>query len=477
MNKRILLLLVALLPLLCAAQNNTAERKISDGEMFYYQPGSIFLYQDYKTNDASLRWLYSVMKTNRIAVLSGKAHFEIFGYIKSGDVGNDRAINSASTQASVVRAYLKTQYGIDHRSCTFAIDTTQNLDNVVQLQIVSGPVPEYANTQILYCESRSSSAIKEAMAGYADGVPYMSYLMYMARRNVNFSGGGDFYALRDGSWERENFEDFASKAKLSEIAAVGGVELYIKTKNGGYQPATIEDIDSGINILYTHGADGVYSFASAAAIMEVAKATNSSFPATAYLSSVTEGFVPAGQTKVEERVVYKEIGRDKPIIGFKTNLLQWAAVMPNIGVEFYMGKLVSLELSGSYTWMSDLLGQEKAYYMWGAGGELRFWTKADGKFNGLFLGLYGHAGQYDFKFGAIGNQGDYYTGGLSIGYVLPVGKHFGVEFAIAGGYLQYVNHAYKWDGKKNVPVDPVNPSITTWKIFPTKATIALLWKF
>lgn len=480
MKKYLLLIFVTFLSLASVAQTavieQSDEKKTSDGQMFYYRPSSVFLYQDYQSNDASLQWLYSIMKANRVAVLAGKAHFEIFSYISSSDVGNPQAINAASLQASVVRAYLKTRYGIDHRSCTFAIDTTQNLKNVVQLQLVSGPVPQYANTQILYSESRSTAGAREAISGYRNGVPYMSYLMYMARRNVDFSTGGNFYALREGAWEPEDFSDF----KLSELAAVGGVKLFIKTHNGSFIPATVEDIDSGVNILYSGNADGTYAFASAAAIMAVAEATNSTFPTSAYLSSVAEGFVPASSSsaqKVEERIVYRDVLREKPIFGFKTNLVQWAVAIPNLGVEFYMGKLVSLELSGSYTWLSNLLGQDKAYYMWSASAELRFWPKADGKFNGLFIGLYGTAGQYDFKFGNVGNQGDFYSGGLSVGYVLPVGKSFAVEFALAGGYLTYSDQAYKWDGKKNYPVDALNPVKYDWKIFPTKATIALLWKF
>lgn len=487
MNKFLLSLLVALMPLFCAAQATakssstpSIDKKVADGAYFTYRPSSILLYQDVDANDASLQWLYGAMKANRMAVLSGKAHFEIFSFIPASKVGDPTAINDASLQASVVRAYLKTQYGIAHESCTFAIDTTQGKQNVVQLQLVSGAVPQYANSQIAYSINRTPAAVKSAVAEYTSGVPYMSYLMYMARRNVNFGSGGDFYALRDGSWEKEEFNEFAKNAKLSELAAVSGIKLYVKTTSGTYIPATVADIDNGVNILYARSADGTYNFASATDILAVAKATNASFPASAYLSTLSSGFVPAKtevQTRIEERVVIKEGYRERPIFGFKTNLLSWAAIVPNIGLEFYIGKLVSIEVSGQYTWLSDLLGKEKAYYMWGVGAELRFWLKGNGKFDGLFLGLYGNAGQYDFKLGHTGNQGDYYSAGLSIGYVLPVGKHLNIEFGLAGGYLNYINQAYVWDGRKNIPVDPINPIKSDWKIFPTKASVSLLWKF
>ncbi len=170
--------------------------------------------------------------------------------------------------------------------------------------------------------------------------------------------------------------------------------------------------------------------------------------------------------------------RTTPVFALKTNMLYWATALPNLEMEFYMGKGISLALEGNYTWLTALLNDRRAYYVWNAGAELRFWFKANKKFEGFYMGIGGSTGQYDFKFSTNGNQGDYYTAALSFGYVLPVSNNFNIEFGIAGGYVNYTNQEYKWnDVDKYVPTDPIDPIKQKWKIFPTKAKVSLVWKF
>lgn len=458
--------------------NNTA-----DSVMFHYRSGSTILYEDYKTNNIALTKLHRMVSANRPAILAGNAHIELFGYILSSQVGNNRAINNASIQASVVRSYLKTQYGLPHSACSFAIDTTQGLQNVVQLQLISGAVPQYSNREISYSESSSAWDINRAVAGYQNGVPYTSYLMVLAKRYNYFDqSGGSLYSLQNERWQADDWKNFADSTSISMVAKAGGLELYTRGADGAYIAASPMEIDSQTSILFTKAPTGEYIMVTTAQVLTLAKnadAIYSIMPQGVLGSSTqSQGFVrnePYAQAKSKDGAGY----RDYPIFGIKTNGLYWLAALPNLELEFYFGKAFSLNIEGSYTWLSQYLKEENAYYVWGVSGEFRYWFNANKRFEHWYMGLYGHTGQYDFKFGERGNQGDYYGAGLSAGYVLPITKHFNIEFGLAVGYVKYVNGAYQWNETRlvNEWVNPNKPHEDRWGIFPTKAKVSFLWKF
>lgn len=126
----------------------------------------------------------------------------------------------------------------------------------------------------------------------------------------------------------------------------------------------------------------------------------------------------------------------------KTNLLQWATTTPNVSAEFALGRHFSMETGGSYNaWKFDN-GMKLNLYM--ARLELRYWTCR--KFEGHFVGIHGHYGH--FNIGLIPflpamtdyiYRGDFYGGGLSYGYHWALGRRWGIEAVIGGGYvnLQY----------------------------------------
>lgn len=447
-----------------SASNNSFR---PDSAIFHYHSGSILLFDTYRNNAQSLARMDSFVQANRSAIVSGAAHLALFGYIPASEVGNKRAVNSASIQASVVRAFLKTNYGIDHGCFTFAIDTTQNLSNVVQLQLVRGGIPTYANTEINYSESRNQGAIAAAFADYRNGIPYTSYYMVLARRNELVTGDGALYAL-DGS-PVDSYGD----GEQDYVDSSTDKTFYIKAANGSYIIASAGALSSGVG-LYMLSSAGVYTPASAQDMLAFGPARQNA--TTGYNPSEKQGFI---RTEPYAEAKGSMTARDYPVVGVKTNLLYWAAAMPNLELEFFMGKGVSLAVEGDYAWLSSALGQEKAYYVWGFSAEVRFWFRQNRRFDGFYAGVYGHTGQYDFKFGRVGNQGDYYGGGATFGYVLPLGKNFNIEFGLGLGYVQYTNLQYLWEPTmgKNV-FNPENPDkrIKSF-IGPTKLKVALLWKF
>ena len=130
----------------------------------------------------------------------------------------------------------------------------------------------------------------------------------------------------------------------------------------------------------------------------------------------------------------------------KTNLLQWATTTPNASAEFALGRHFSMEVGGSYNaWKFDNAMKLNVYM---ARLELRYWTCR--KFEGHFVGVHGHYGH--FNIGLIPflpsmkdfiYRGDFYGGGLSYGYHWALGRRWGIEAVIGGGYINLKYGKYR----------------------------------
>ncbi|MDE7380995.1 MAG: DUF3575 domain-containing protein [Muribaculaceae bacterium] len=167
----------------------------------------------------------------------------------------------------------------------------------------------------------------------------------------------------------------------------------------------------------------------------------------------------------------------------KTNMLYDALALPNIGIEFYVGKNWSVGGNWMYGWWDS----NKRHRYWRAyGGDLyvRRWfgSKALEKpLTGHHIGVYGGVVTYDFEFGGKGYMGGLpdktlwdrcnYIGGIEYGYSLPIARRLNIDFTIGVGYMggkvqEYApeNGHYVWQKTKNLH----------W-VGPTKAEISLVW--
>ena len=130
----------------------------------------------------------------------------------------------------------------------------------------------------------------------------------------------------------------------------------------------------------------------------------------------------------------------------KTNLLQWGTTTPNAAAEFALGRHFSLERGGAYNaWKFDN-GMKLNLYM--ARPEFRYWLCR--KFEGHFVGVHGHYGH--FNIGLIPfvpdmkdhiYRGDFYGGGISYGYHWAIGRRWGIEAVIGGGYANLKYGKYR----------------------------------
>ncbi len=166
-----------------------------------------------------------------------------------------------------------------------------------------------------------------------------------------------------------------------------------------------------------------------------------------------------------------------------TNLLYDVLLIPNVGVEFYLGKDWSVAGNWQYAWWSN---DRKHNYWRVYGGDiaLRKWfgSKAKEKpLTGHHLGIYLQALTYDFERGGRGYMGGEpggniferanYAAGIEYGYSHPIGRRLNLDFTLGvgygwGKYYEYLpmDDCYVWQTTKN----------RRW-FGPTKAEVSLVW--
>lgn len=165
----------------------------------------------------------------------------------------------------------------------------------------------------------------------------------------------------------------------------------------------------------------------------------------------------------------------------KTNLLYDALLVPNIGLEMYLGNDFSLSANWHYAWWNC-----DSWYWRTYGGELavRKWfgeAARKNRLTGHHLGIYAQALTYDFLVGdhgyMSGNPGETlfdrisYAIGVEYGYSLPIARRLNLDFVIGLGYqggqyneYSYIDDCYVWEAKKQR---------SFWG--PTKAEVSLVW--
>ncbi len=175
---------------------------------------------------------------------------------------------------------------------------------------------------------------------------------------------------------------------------------------------------------------------------------------------------------------------EKPFyMAVKTNMLYDALLVPNVGVEFYLGRDWSVAANWMYAWWKT----DRRHRYWRLyGGELdvrKYFGRPEGAnpLSGHHVGLYGQIFTFDFETGGRGYIGGKpgctlwekmnYAAGVEYGYSLPVARRLNLDFAIGAGYwggdyyeYEPVDNHYVWRQTKQ----------RHW-FGPTKAEVSLVW--
>lgn len=175
----------------------------------------------------------------------------------------------------------------------------------------------------------------------------------------------------------------------------------------------------------------------------------------------------------DEPIVARE--RRPFYVSLKTNALYDLLLIPSVGAEVWLGRMMSVNANWSYAWWSK--NRRHNYWRYYGGDiALRRWfgRKAEDKpLTGHHIGVYAQIVTYDFELGGKGYMGNKYNygGGVEYGFSLPLARRFNIDFTVGVGYLggKYYEYTpidghYVWQATKQ----------RRW-FGPTKAEVSLVW--
>lgn len=152
----------------------------------------------------------------------------------------------------------------------------------------------------------------------------------------------------------------------------------------------------------------------------------------------------------------------------RANLLRWATLTPDLGIEWRINRHVGVLVNGSWTsWTWD--DKNRRYALWEVNPEVRWYL---GERKAWYVGAMFKAGQFNYKFSETGKQGDLLGGGITGGYQLKLNKSLSMDFSLGLGYVNADTEKYKvTDG---VRVRQGRETKHWWG--PTQAGVTLVWK-
>lgn len=376
--------IVAVLFLLILSQNAFGQNASKNADIFRlsFAAGSNVLERKFCDNSTALNNLAPAISSQIYDIKTNRAHIEITGYILIDKTDDLSSLNEISLQASVVRAYLKTRYGLDNNCFTFNIDNSLDVSNVIEVTIKSSDVPIGANRDIFYTFNPSPNSLYNVFIQY-DSIPY--------------------------------------KQKVTLLGAETIKEPMLKIDN---ICAKADSVLTGFAIPYKSNQHIVFNKINLGAVPPVIKRVKN-FNQRAirpYVAIKTNAIFWAGFSPSLER------GRQDYI--------------PNFEMEFYFASRFSISIDGFYAPIDRKKTGTEWCYTDGIAAEQRIWLNNNGinrgGFMGFYTGIYGATGEFDILQQSsenLGYTGDYYGAGVSVGFALPLfSKRLALEIGARGGY-------------------------------------------
>ena len=122
-------------------------------------------------------------------------------------------------------------------------------------------------------------------------------------------------------------------------------------------------------------------------------------------------------------------------LAIKTNLLYDAILMPSLEVEYRIDDRWSVAVEGDVAWWKRDRAH-KYYQISTILAEGRYWFHTREPWHGHYVGVFAGGSWYDLENGARGYKGEFWTAGISYGYMFPIGRSWSLEAGLGVGFLR-----------------------------------------
>ena len=157
-------------------------------------------------------------------------------------------------------------------------------------------------------------------------------------------------------------------------------------------------------------------------------------------------------------------------LSLRANLLRWATLTPDLGIEWHINPSWGISVNGSWTsWSWN--DKDRRYALWEVTPELRYYIGSEKR---GYVGAMYKVGSFNYKLSETGKQGDIMGGGITGGYVLKLNNALSMDFSLGLGYIHADYDKYvvingvrvrRGSGTKNW-WGPVSAGVTlVWNIF------------
>lgn len=392
---------------------------------FEFKTGSNILESSYLENREELYYLSQFTKNNLNALKLNQTHLRIISYIKMSQKDNMLAINRASTLASVVRAYLKTRYGLNNSNFAFYIDYTSDNNDKVTVEFKPYSVRKWDNQDIFFTEDYSYNKLILTILKYGE-IPYLNS---EKDKNILF--------------EREHPHNLKSK-ELNVTKSndnIANTNIIVPVEEFSEKKISLSKLDT---LRYrTHNYSDVnYKSVEANNSKIQAETSNSGEKSNNKDTLQEKSRIIRQETKKIESV--KSNATYTPKLGIGSNILSWAAVnnvdrklTANISLEYFYSDFTSIKADGHISPFSN--NKMEGTEWWKVSSltlENRFWFGQRGKFKGLYSGIFGLYGDFDIKKAdnTLGSTGTFYGAGITLGYSVNILKWLSLDAALKGVY-------------------------------------------
>ena len=142
--------------------------------------------------------------------------------------------------------------------------------------------------------------------------------------------------------------------------------------------------------------------------------------------------------KTDSIAVAETASSDSYTFALRANLLRWATLTPDIGIEWRITPAVGVLVHGSWTswtWQDNA----RRYALWEVAQEVRWYL---GEARCWYVGAMLKAGQFNYKFSGTGRQGNLLGGGITGGWQLRLNRALALDFSLGLGYLNADTERY-----------------------------------